>query len=378
LLIEISLEKTMAVATRVCVVVVCLAALNGMGGRLWAHQDSGEKTAAVAGKQDSGKKQSIAGKQAAKGKPEAKPKEAAPPKAVTAAVVFSGGTAFVDKVKESCTDLRSEKLQDCFAEEMKKAGATVAAVEFSKQLGEPGFARDFKAAGPVDVVYVLYPYRANENQSWLVVNGEPAIVDVDSQKTVALDTLKKNAGFVALTKAHPKISLWPGDRNGIDYPDVEMGANHGVHILVNYRLREDCHACAVEGHAWYALEFDAKGKYGGAKLLATSAVREKAGIARNPGIPVATAVGEEFTIGLPVRAGGESEWMMTRALDTMKVRLIERSHVAPPSATGGAGTDELWKFAGMGVGSTEIEFQKMGEKKGPTLRYRVVIRAGKK
>ena len=372
----------MAVRMRIYVVVVCLAASCGGRMNLWAHQDAADKAAATAEKQDSAKKQSgsskqtAPGKQAAKGKAEAKAKEVAPTKAVTAAVVFGGGTAFVDAVKESCTDLRSEKLQDCFAGEMKKAGATDVAVAFSKQLGEPGFARDFKAAGPVDIVYVLYPYRANENQSWLVVNGEPATVDVDSQKTVALDTLKRDARFEALAKAHPKISLWPGDRSGTDYPDVELGLSHGVHIIVNYRLREDCHACAVEGHAWYALDFDAKGKFGGAKLLGTSAVREKAGVARDPGIPVATATGEEFTIALPVRPAGESEWIMTRGLDTMKVRLIERSHVAPPSATGVAGTDELWKFAGLGAGATEIEFQRV-EKKGPTLKFRVVVRAGK-
>lgn len=88
---------------------------------------------------------------------------------------------------------------------MKKAGATPAAVEFSKQLGEPGFVRDFRAAGPVDIAYVLYPYRANENQSWLIVNGDPPAIDVDNSKlvTVAARALKNNATYAGLAKAHP-------------------------------------------------------------------------------------------------------------------------------------------------------------------------------
>jgi predicted secreted protein len=290
-------------------------------------------------------------------------------------VVFPAGTQFIDTVKETCQDLRSEKLQDCFAREMKKAKATLAAVEFSKQLGEPGFVRDFKVAGPVDIAYVLYPYRANENQSWLVVNGEPAIIDVDNQKLIAGDNVKRNATYLALAKAHPQISLWPGDRNGTEYPDVEMGVNAGVHIIVNYRLREQCHACAVWGHAWYSFDFDSKGQFGGAKLIGVSIARDKAAVVRETNKSVAASVGEEVTIALPVKPAAGSEWMLAKGLDTAKVRLIEHSHVAPPSETGEAGTDELWKFAALGAGTTGIEFQKAAEsgKAAKPVKFRMVV-----
>jgi hypothetical protein len=70
---------------------------------------------------------------------------------VTASVVFNDAPDFVDTAKTNCQDTSSDKLQDCFAKEMKKAKASPAAVEFSRQLGEPGFVRQFKAAGPVDL-----------------------------------------------------------------------------------------------------------------------------------------------------------------------------------------------------------------------------------
>jgi predicted secreted protein len=244
---------------------------------------------------------------------------------------------------------------------MKKANASAAAVEFSKQLGEPGFLRDYKVAGPVDIAYVLYPYRANENQSCLIVNGQPAVIDVDNHKIVGAGALKYNATYEALSHAHKDLSLWPSDRYSIDVPDIEMGPGAGPRIVVNYRLREKCHACAILGHAWYSFDFDSKGKFQGAKFMAITITHDKAAPLRDAHKPLSTAVGEEFTIALPVKAAGAAEWMLARGLDTKKVRLIEHTHVAPPTGTGAAGREELWKFAALGAGSTTIEFSKAGE-----------------
>jgi hypothetical protein len=303
-------------------------------------------------------------------------------KKVTVNVVFAGDTKFIDAVKASCDETHADKLQVCFAAEMKKAGASPAAVEFSKQLGEPGFVRDFRAAGPVDIAYVFYPYRANENQSWVIVNGTPPAIDADNSKlvTIAARALKNNATYTGLAKSHPELSPWPGDRYSTEIPDVEMGANGGVHIIVNYRLREKCHSCAVLGHAWYSFEFDAKGIFAGARLMAISVARDKAPVVRATGktagatigASIGTSVGEEVTIALPVKDAAASEWMLAKALDTAKVRLIEHSHVAPPAGNGAAGTEELWKFAALGAGTTQIAFQRGAEKPNT---FRVVVRS---
>ena len=184
--------------------------------------------------------------------------------------------------------------------------------------------------------------------------------------TIAARALKNNSSYTGLAKAHPDLSPWPGDRYSTEMPDVEMGVKGGVHIIVNYRLREKCHSCAVLGHAWYSFEFDAKGIFAGARLMAISVTRDKAPVVRatsKPGsTPVGSAVGEELTIALPVKDAAASEWTLAKAFDTTKVRLIEHSHVAPPAGNGAAGTEELWKFAALGAGTTEIAFQRAGEK----------------
>ncbi|HXM90041.1 MAG TPA: protease inhibitor I42 family protein [Candidatus Dormibacteraeota bacterium] len=343
---------------------VCLAAVGYVSARAQAKQEAPAKQAApdqsTAVNKDKNRKQGAA-------------EEVKPTKKVTVNVVFAGDTKFIDAVKASCQDLHPDKLQDCFAGEMKKAGATPAAVEFSKQLGEPGFVRDFRAAGPVDIAYVLYPYRANENQSWLIVNGDPPAIDVDNSKlvTVAARALKNNATYAGLAKAHPDLSPWPGDRYSTETPDVEMGAKGGVHIIVNYRLRERCHSCAVLGHAWYSFEFDAKGLFAGARLMAISVGNDKAPVIRPTSKTITIRMGGELTSALPVKDAAASEWTLAKALDTAKVRLIEHSHVAPPAGNGAAGTEELWKFAALGAGTTEVAFQRAGEK---PIGFRVVVK----
>lgn len=295
------------------------------------------------------------------------------PAKVSVDVVFTAPPEFEDVVKTVCQDLQSDRLQNCFAKEMKKAKASPPAVEFSKQLGEPGFVRDFKVAGAVDIAYVFYPYRANENQSCLIVNGDPATIDVDNHKLVGAGALKYNATYVALSKNRKEVSLWPGDRYGTETPDVEMGAMAGAHIIVNYRLREQCHACAVLGHAWYSFEFDAKGKFLGAKLIRVSETHEKAPTLRDAKKPVISGVGEEFTIALPMKCAAASGWMLAKALDSGKLRLIEHSHVAPPTGSGATGTEEVWKFAALGAGPTAVEFQNASEKGGVVV-FHVVVR----
>jgi hypothetical protein len=349
---------------------VCLAFASYVSAHVQASQEAPAKQTAP--------EQSSA-TQKDKSKKEGAANEVKVAKQVTVSVVFSGDTKFIDAVKASCDETHADKLQDCFAVEMKKAGASATAVEFSKQLGEPGFVRDFRAAGPVDIAYVLYPYRANENQSWLIVNGTPPVIDVDNSKlvTIAARALRNNATYTGLAKSHPDLSPWPSDRYSTELPDVEMGANSGVHIIVNYRLREKCHSCAVLGHAWYSFEFDAKGIFAGARLMTISVERDKAPVVRATGkaatSSIATSVGDEFTIALPVKdaATSASEWILAKALDTAKVRLMEHSHVAPPAGNGAAGTEELWKFAALGGGATQIAFQRGAEK---PITFRLVLR----
>src|SRR5262245_35336980 len=67
----------------------------------------------------------------------------------------------------------------CFVDEMRAAGASAAAVDFAKRTDNQGYMTSFRDTGRVDVANVEYPFRANENALVFLVNGEPAMIDVD-------------------------------------------------------------------------------------------------------------------------------------------------------------------------------------------------------
>jgi predicted secreted protein len=270
-------------------------------------------------------------------------------------IVFQPGMQFLPAVHEQCNDLASDKLQDCFAEQMKKAGASVAAAEFSRQLGEPGFARDFRAVGPVDVAYVLYPYRANENQACLLVNGNPADIDIDNQKLLDLDGAQRDRVYAGLAKRYRELTVWPGERGGTDYPEARKTTDGGVTFTAAYRLRNRCHACAIVGTAWFSFQFDKAGKLGTTSFAGAT---EAAGgmLARNPKRAITVTAGREITIELKSNRTTGYSWALAEPLAGHTLRLIEHAYAHPRGAPGGAGGVEFWKFGALKTGSADLTF----------------------
>lgn len=82
------------------------------------------------------------------------------------------------------------------------------------------YPRGFRHLRPVDIAYVTYPFRANENDGVFLVNGAPVNIDVDNQGLLAQGKRTKNSAYATLGKAvptnfsrlpHPnKDTLWRG------------------------------------------------------------------------------------------------------------------------------------------------------------------------
>jgi hypothetical protein len=191
---------------------------------------------------------------------------------VSAAAVWQPGPSSVQEIKAQCAALSGQSFQECFANGMGKAGASPSAVAFMRR-GEGAYVRDFRRAGPVDIAYVTYPFRANENEGVLLVNGTPASVDIDNQRLLAKAELAKDPVYAGLAKQYPQISVWPGDRYGTEEPLVKDVPGNGRRFVVSYRLRNLCHACAVVGSAQFGFDFDRAGKFLGTKLLQVTASR---------------------------------------------------------------------------------------------------------
>ena len=168
---------------------------------------------------------------------------------------------------------------ECFISQMAKAGAPQDAVKFTRELytrnGQVGIMGAFKVLGPVDLAWVVYPLRANDNNGLLLLNGDPKFLDPDDTQKLDKAALQHDPLFLQWKKTLPQLDVWPGDRSAgaaqIRFARVWPGANPGgQRFLFSYPLIDGCRACTRSGFANYWWEFDAKGKFQGARLFSVT------------------------------------------------------------------------------------------------------------
>jgi hypothetical protein len=174
---------------------------------------------------------------------------------------------FMTRFHTACAGLGGNAFDACFVASMQQAGAAPAAVAFARRLdGEAYLQALAETGGPVAVAHVFYPFRANENDAWLLVNGRPDLIDVDDRRRLPLAVMRAAPAYRALARHFPRVDFWPGDR-GAAGPQV---SKDGREFVVDYRLRDLCHACAVIGRVRIAFDFDAAGNFRGTRLVSVT------------------------------------------------------------------------------------------------------------
>lgn len=185
--------------------------------------------------------------------------------------VWSPGMSIMQNIIKTCSSLSGKQFGECFANGMQKSGASPQAVSFTNKIDNTGYMRDFRRTGQVSIAYVNFPFRANENQGAYLVNGTPSLIDIDNQKLLAQGEMEKNPVYVGLAKKYSEILIFPGARSGTNYPAVEKLPRGGQRFIVDYNLRNECHACVQVGTAKFAFNFDAAGKFLGTRLVSVTA-----------------------------------------------------------------------------------------------------------
>jgi hypothetical protein len=154
----------------------------------------------------------------------------------------------------------------CLIDQMSKAGAPTPVLSFTRELfvqshGDFGIMTGFQSQGPLGIAWITYPLRANTNYGLLLVNGQPAVVNVEDLKLLDRKAMEASAQFQDTKNQFPKVDLWPGDRDGKAWPNSQSGPNGGIQFVLGYPLLNGCHACARAGQAIFSWNFDAKGKF---------------------------------------------------------------------------------------------------------------------
>ena len=170
-------------------------------------------------------------------------------------------------IHQECSEKKAPDFGKCFVDFMGRAGASVQAVAFAQSTGNTGYLAHFFKMGRVDLAYVHYPFRANENEGWLLVNGDPAMIDVDALADLPKRQLEGNPTYLRIREEFPKVMLFGGDRTITRPPEMIVEPTKGQRFIVEYRLLNGCHACERVGRARFAFDFDPNGKFLGPTLL---------------------------------------------------------------------------------------------------------------
>lgn len=167
----------------------------------------------------------------------------------------------------TCDTLRGDAFQACFLKTMRGMGASEEAVRFAELTDTTGYVRKFVKSGLVDIAYVCYPFRANENYGVILVNGRPGMIDVDDFQYVDLTPLKRNTMYLHIVNDFPDAAVWPGDRYLFDQPILQPIPGGGQRFIVKYILQNGCHACRHLAVVEFGFDFDRNGIFKGTRLL---------------------------------------------------------------------------------------------------------------
>jgi len=310
---------------------------------------------------------------------------------VSAAAVWNPPVDMLATIRQKCGEADPTHIERCFLNEMKSAGASPEALSFAESLAASlgvVYLREFRRMEKVDVAYIEYAFRANELEGVLLVNGNPSPIDVDDDRFTIDAEMKKNAAYAALAEQYPRISVWPGDRFDSKLPTMTSTGWGTQSFLVQYTLRDGCHACAVVGTATLAFNFDTQGNFQGTRIssvAATAAPRAAEIAPSSGGFDVAGGVeelrvlaGKQFSITLAANRTTGYGWRLATPLDPAMLKQMSNEYHPADSGAVGAPGEEVWTFEAVGQGSVQLNFEyvrpfEKDAKPVKTAKYSVVI-----
>lgn len=289
---------------------------------------------------------------------------------VSAGAVWSPTPDALAAIRQKCGEADPTHIERCFLDEMKSAGASAEALAFSEGLASSlgvVYLRAFRRVERVDVAYIEYVFRANELEGVLLVNGSPSAIDVDDDSFTQDGEMRKNPAYAELAEQYPHISVWPGDRLDSKVPAATSSGWGFQSFLVQYVLRDGCHACAEVGTATISFNFDTQGNFQGAKLSKVQAAappRAAAIQTSSTGFDAAAGVeqirvlaGKQFSITLAANHTTGFSWRLATTLDPATLKQISNDFHAPASDALGASGEEVWTFESVAQGAVELDFE---------------------
>jgi hypothetical protein len=187
--------------------------------------------------------------------------------------VWNAGNDDLRAIDQACKNASGAGYSECFIDQM-GGYASSDAVAFTQLLASQkpqrlGYLAGMRESGIVDLGYVAYPGNAQPSQGWALMNGVPALINVDDLSILPKAEMEKDARFKALRNDHPKLQLAVMDdqRQPGSSPQIEPLGEGGNRFVVPYSLKEDCAGCAPIADVNFGFDFNAAGQFLGVKFL---------------------------------------------------------------------------------------------------------------
>lgn len=187
--------------------------------------------------------------------------------------IWSAGPGDLSVISQACKTTDATHYRDCFIEQMGEY-ASSDAVAFTQMLASQklphlGYLSGLRENGLVDLGYVVYPGNASTNHGWVLLNGIPALINLDDVTMLPKSAMEKDAQYAALRQSHPHMQLVVNDeqRKADASPQIERLPAEGERFVVPYALQESCANCAPLAQAIFGFDFNDAGKFVGIKFL---------------------------------------------------------------------------------------------------------------
>jgi hypothetical protein len=185
--------------------------------------------------------------------------------------IWDPAPAALLQMRQNCGSQAGD-YSSCFIEQMFNFNAPADAVAFTQTYadqnrGKVALLKEFHALDAVDLGYVSISGEGGVKQGWLLLNGTPAIIDVDNVDLLPQSAMTKSPGYDVLRRRHKQVALFGGDRTRQAMPAADSLPDGGQGFTVDYPLKDGCPTCAVLGQATFKFEFDPTGKLAEVKFL---------------------------------------------------------------------------------------------------------------
>lgn len=184
---------------------------------------------------------------------------------ISSGAVWNPAPGTLRQIQQSCKASRTRSASQCFTAQMNAAGASDEAINFVRSYAELNHGTlailsDFHPLDAVDLGLIYFPSGNEVRHSWALLNGTPAIVDLDNLEQLPDWEMRKNSAYQSMLEASPRAKIFPIDpQPGSAEPVAEQLQDGGQRFTVAYPVHEGCRTCALLGQAEFSFLFSSSG-----------------------------------------------------------------------------------------------------------------------